>query len=135
MSKHVQVILTTGTKDIARAVLGLQAALAAVASQLEVDVFLTPDATEWACEPRDCVNGQEVYDLLDLLIALGARITCCSACALENSGGGEAPQPGVCELDRAGSSNAAVLTSANVQLTGLATLMERVASGAPTVTF
>ncbi|MCB9890590.1 MAG: DsrE family protein [Planctomycetes bacterium] len=132
MKKSVQVILTTGPSDVARAVLGLQAALAAVASGVDVDVFLTLDATEWACEPRDRVGGKEVYSLLDQLDCLGARITCCSACASEKC---SQTQHDVCDLQLDEGGTTAVVTHSTVRLTGLATLMERVSSGVPTVTF
>ncbi|MCA8970200.1 MAG: DsrE family protein [Planctomycetes bacterium] len=132
MKKSVQVILTTGPSDVARAVLGLHAALAAAASGVEVDVFLTLDATEWACEPRDRIGGEEVYSLLDQLDGLGARITCCSACASEKCA---QSQHDVCDLQLEDVGETAVVTHSAVRLTGLATLMERVAGGVPTVTF
>ncbi len=130
---RVQVVLTTGAKDPARARLGLEAALAAVASGVEVSVFLTLDATAWACEPRRFVCGTEVYALLDQLQELGALIACCSACASDQCGSGGGKR-------RAAAGPVAVeppvvATTSGIQLLGLTALMERVAMGVPTVTF
>lgn len=124
--RSAQVVLTAGPAHAARAVLGLQAALAAAASGISTSVFLTLDATAWACEPRSVPNGGAVYELLDQLTSFAVEVTCCSACAID-----------LCGVDH-GDSRAAgrgIATHETVELVGLATLMERVASGVPTITF
>ncbi|MEZ5966065.1 MAG: DsrE family protein [Planctomycetota bacterium] len=118
--RRLQVVVTTGPKDPTRARFALEAALAAVASGLGVTVFLTLDATVWACESRRYVCGETVYGLMDQLASMGASVVCCSACALDKCGTqGEAK----------------IATAPGIELVGLATLMEQVASGVPTVTF
>ncbi|MGE3173175.1 MAG: DsrE family protein [Planctomycetota bacterium] len=127
--RRVQVVLTTGTKDPARARLGLDAALAAAVSGLEVTVFLGLDATVWACEPRKHPCGAPVWEVLDRLQQLGARVVCCSACALDKCGAG-APR-----ADAAATAVDGVATAPGIELVGLTTLMEGVANGVATVTF
>lgn len=129
MQPHsVQVVITAGPDAPARAVLGLQAALAAAASGIRVDAFLALEATQWACEPRVLTGAESIYDLLDQLTSFGVTVTCCSSCAQD-----------LCGTDVSGAATdgrgAAVATHADVELIGLAALMERVASGVPTVTF
>lgn len=133
--RSVQVVLTTGPQAAARARLGLDAALAAVASGLEVAVFLTLEATAWACEPRRVDDEAGVYDLIDQVRELGASVSCCSACATEQCGTdpGSSRQGGAAA--QCGTTAVAVATTPGIDLVGLATLMERVASGVPTVTF
>lgn len=118
-TRRLQVVVTTGPKDPARARFGLEAALAAVASGLGVTVFLTLEATVWACETRRYVCGETVYALLDQLAEMGASVVCCSACA----------------LDKCGTQAERIATTPGIELVGLATLMEQVAAGVPTVTF
>lgn len=114
------VLVTAGARDPRRATMGLEAALAAAASGVETAVFLTLEATEWACLPRKRVCGEPVYAALDQLLALGVRIVCCSACA----------------IDRCGTpTESAQVVSAGIELAGLAVLVEQVASGVPSLSF
>ncbi len=124
--RSAQVVLTAGPAQAARAVLGLQAALAAAASGISTSVFLTLDATAWACEPRSVPGGEAVYELLDQLTSFRVEITCCSACAVDLCGFGQRDSR---------AAGGGIATHETVVLVGLATLMERVASGVPTITF
>ena len=128
-NKQTQVILTTGQSDPERALLGLQAAVTAIASGVETSVFLTLDATIWACDPP-LPEADEVYQQIDALTAMGGTVTCCSACALEQCSVTEVDDEVVMTM-----SPPSIATRHGIQLVGLATLMERVASGIPTVTF
>lgn len=129
-TKAIQVVLTAGPHDIPRAMFALELALASVVSGVETAVFLTLDATLWACEPKRN-TGARVYDLLTQLDGLGVPITCCSTCAVHRCGTPEAPT--------AAGTTCAVAPAANtrfgIALQGLTTLIERIAAGVPTVTF
>ncbi len=124
--RRLQVVLTAGPAQRERATLGLQAALAAAASGIATSVFLTLDATAWACEPRAVPDGATVYELLDHLAGFGVEVTCCSACAMDLCGTRSAA---------GGGGRGGAATHDGVSLTGLTGLMERVAAGVPTITF
>lgn len=116
-SKRLQIVITAGTAEAARAQLGFEAALAARAAGLEVGVFLTLDAAQWACATTRPSQDDLVVLLIEQLRQLGVAITCCSRCAVTQCEG-----EGVVLVD-------------GLQLVGLTHLMERVACGVPTVTF
>ena len=116
-SKRLQVVITAGTTEAARAQLGLEAALAARAAGIEVDVFLTLDAAQWACATHNPSKHELVVLLIEQLRQLGVAMTCCSRCAATQ-----------CEGEGVG-------LVEGMHLVGLTHLMERVACGVPTVTF
>ena len=122
-SRTVQVVVTAGPREAQKAMLGLRAALAAAASGLVTDVFLTLEATDWACRDRTIDGAAPIHDLLDQLQSLGAAVTVCSACAVDRCG--EAEVEGA----------VAVATRTGIELVGLTTLMARLAAGVPTITF
>lgn len=119
MAKQLQVVLTAGVKDGQRTRLGLEAALAAVAAGLDVSLFFSLDAADWACATRT-VGDADVYELIDQLQALGAKLVCCARCAAALCGDASGEWIGL---------------AAGIEAVGLTQLMERVANGVPTVTF
>lgn len=119
--KPLQVVLTAGPDEAAKARLGLEAALAAVAAGLDVGLFLTLAAADWACAERPTANDADVYLLLDQLQQLGVAVTCCARCAVQQ-----------CADDRVATATG---LAAGIDAVGLTQLVERVANGVPTVTF
>jgi predicted peroxiredoxin len=135
---ELQVVATSGPNDLPRAALALETALASVASGLVVEVFLVLEASKWACEPRR-KTGARIYDLLDQLGAMGARITCCSACVTEHCDPKRwrqmptrDPVPSVA-VTSTGAASTAVVNEAMVQR-GLTAFVEGVVRGIPTIT-
>lgn len=119
MAKQLQVVLTAGVKDAQRTRLGLEAALAALAAGVDVSLFFTLDAADWACATRTGGDA-DVYELIEQLQALGAKLVCCARCALALCGDAAAEWGGL---------------ASGIEAAGLTQLMERVANGVPTVTF
>jgi sulfur relay (sulfurtransferase) complex TusBCD TusD component (DsrE family) len=123
--RSVQVVITAGPREADKALLGLRAALAAAAGGLHTDVFLTLEATDWACRDRFVDGAEPAHDAIDQLQALGATVTVCSACATDR-----------CSENRDTATGAtAVATRSGIALLGLTTLMDRLADGVPTITF
>lgn len=123
--RSVQVVITAGPREADKALLGLRAALAAAAGGLHTDVFLTLEATDWACRDRFVDGAERAHEAIDQLQALGATVTVCSACATDR-----------CSEDRDTATGAtAVATRSGIALLGLTTLMDRLADGVPTITF
>lgn len=80
----LQVIITSGLRDLPRAVLGFASALAGTASGDQVVVFLTMEGAVWAAEGEGNtvqVPGFEpIADYIRMLIDAGAQIEACSSC-------------------------------------------------------
>lgn len=126
---RLQVVITAGPDDPAKAVFALDLAMASAVSGVQTAVFLTLDATEWACETPTHDTSQ-VVTMLGQLTNLGVPIACCSACAVHRCG-----EPIAAAATQACSIPFAGHTRDGVTIEGLTTLVERIASGIPTVTF
>lgn len=124
----MNVILTTGSEDVARASFGLDAAISAAASGFETLVFLTLNASEWACESFDTELYREIDERIASLLAMGVTMTCCSNCAVEHCAN---------DAQRHARSTAvqAAATRPGIDGIGLTTLMKTLAQGGSTVTF
>jgi predicted peroxiredoxin len=122
-SRSVQIVVTAGPREAQKALLGLRAALAAAACGLVTDVFLTLEATDWACRDRAIDGAGPIQDAIDQLQSLGAAVTVCSSCAADRCG--------KVEVEGA----VAVATRTGIELVGMTTLMARLAAGVPTITF
>ena len=117
----LQVVVTIGLEDLARAELALQSALAAACSAVEVHVFLTLRGSIWGCTREFEGEAAGVAELIDRLLELGVTIESCSKCV-----------EAVCvnELDLAQSSP----LKAGIEPAGLVTFTTR-AVHTPTLTF
>ena len=131
---QLQVVATSGPDDLPRAALALETALASVASGLVVEVFLILEASKWACVPRR-KTGARIYELLDQLAVMGARVTCCSACVTEHC------DPKRCHpiaasngLSSVASESATATVSQAMVQRGLTAFIEGVVRGIPTIT-
>lgn len=80
----LQVIITSGPRDIERATLGFAMAVASVSSGIEVVIFLTMEGTIWADELEDHtvqVEGFErITDYVTLLQEAGPQLEACTSC-------------------------------------------------------
>ena len=117
----MQVIVTHGNEDPGRVALALKTALTAVSSGVQVVVFHSLRATRWSCQDWDV--GEDPHGIAALLTQLeevGVRLECCSACL---------------------SKYCSAVVEENGELrngfirAGLMTLVQRTATGVPTLTF
>ena len=73
----LQVLVSSGEEE--RVIFGLNMALAAVASDVQVTVFFALESARWVCAQHG-VSGR-VQELLTLLFEYQVDVHCCSACA------------------------------------------------------
>ena len=132
--RQLQVVVTAGPEDLAKAAFAFETALSAVASSVQVHVFLVLNASKWACEPRRR-TAQRVYDLIDQVTALGVTVTCCSTCVVEHC----APERWQSTPERrdgaGGAVGTAIATNQAMAVSGLTAFVEGVVAGIPTITF
>ena len=122
-SQHrLQIVITAGTEDVARAEVALQMGLAAACTDIEVVVFLTLRGSIWACDAKPAGNTKAVSGLVDQLLELGVTIECCSKCV----------EKACCRETRTLNNND---IRSGIKQVGLVTLATRAAQGVPTVTF
>ena len=85
--KHsLQIIITSGPKDLKRAVLGFAFGVSAAVSNIRVKIILTLDGVTWSAknEPaaRKSVNGfSPISEYMNILAKNGAEIGVCATCA------------------------------------------------------
>ena len=113
----IQVLITSGREDVERAVLGLNTALVAASSGVDVVVFFSLLATRWTCLGDD---SPRVPALIELLLETGAQLECCAACLEEHcvAGGDALPQ-----------------LRHGIRPSGLAKVAQRAATGVQTLSF
>lgn len=118
----IQVLIASGPENPCRAQLGFQTALAAMASDLNVVVFLSTNAVLWAMKnagPAQIGCGmksirEDIHSMIAMLGDGGARIEICSACVGEH-----------CEASPADEEYVPEFVLENVALGGLTTVAIR----------
>jgi predicted peroxiredoxin len=121
----LQIIITSGPEDAARATLGFAAAAAASATGTEVLLFLAMQGAQWGLQSEGNQPGwpgfQPIAELLELIQACGGKIEVCSNCLR-----------GLCTV--AGPGVPGPVLRPGLVYGGLTTVAERM-SHMPTVTF
>ncbi|QDV05445.1 DsrE/DsrF-like family protein [Planctomycetes bacterium Poly30] len=121
--RTLQILITTGLEDADRTALGLNTALVAQSSGVETHVFFTLRGTFWACRTqRKELPRPDILDIIEQLGALGAKLSCCTKCLDQH-----------CMLPEHAESSS--LLRADIRPAGLASIVNRAASGMPSLTF
>ncbi len=119
---QLQVVVSCGPEDVARAEFALQTALAAACSGVEVTVFFTLRGSRWACAQPVEGEAAALSELIERLRGFGAQLECCSRC-LEKVCGQEL------DVDQVGG------VDPRFESVGLTPLAVRAAQGQPTMVF
>lgn len=118
----LQIVIATGTEDSERVILALETALTGASSGLEVSVFFTLRATQWACSNMTGISGgQRIDELVEMAQSAGATIEACSACLDKYCA--DQVRSGLEGLKQ------------GIRPAGLASLVRRASGGANTITF